>query len=82
MDSRLFQDALYDAELDLGAGARETCLGCHAPVAAATGDRGLHTKLAWEGVTCDYCHSVRDVSQGGPNPVANVEYTRARSSTA
>ena len=78
MDIRLFQDALHYAEVDLGAGARETCLGCHAPVAAATGDPGLHTKVAWEGVTCDYCHSIRDVSQGGPNPVANVEYTRAR----
>jgi hypothetical protein len=47
-------------------------------LAAARGDQGLRTKVAWEGVTCDYCHSVRDVSLGGPNPRTRVEYTRVR----
>ena len=78
VDSRVFQDALYYAERDLDAGAREMCLGCHAPLAAATSDPGLRTKVAWEGVTCDYCHSVRDVSLSGPNPRARMEYTRER----
>ena len=61
MESRVFQDALAMAESDFGAEGRRTCLGCHAPLAAQTGDGALTRKVSWEGVTCDYCHSVRDV---------------------
>jgi len=64
MESRLFQEALALAEGDFGPDARKTCLGCHAPIAVKTGDLRLEKKVSWEGVTCDYCHSVRDVSLG------------------
>ncbi|MBK5290278.1 MAG: hypothetical protein JJE04_01105, partial [Acidobacteriia bacterium] len=40
MESRLFQDVLEMAESEFGAGARKTCLGCHAPLAVLTGDLG------------------------------------------
>jgi len=62
MESRLFQEALAMAEADFGADGRNTCLGCHAPVAVKTGDLKLEKKVSWEGVTCDYCHSIREVS--------------------
>jgi hypothetical protein len=61
MESRLFQDALELAEADSGATARRTCLNCHAPLADKIGDLRLDKKVSWEGVTCDYCHSVREV---------------------
>ncbi len=75
MESRLFQDALDAAEADYGSGARKTCLGCHAPVAALTGDLALEKKVSWEGVTCDFCHSIRSVSMTGANPRADVKFT-------
>ena len=78
MDSRLFQDALYYTGADLGAAARRTCLGCHSPLAMMTGDPDLRTKVSWEGVTCDACHSIREVSMAGPNPQARLELTRVR----
>ncbi len=78
MDSRLFQDVLHYTEADLGSAARQTCLGCHSPLAAMTGDAGLRTKVSWEGVTCDVCHSIRQVSLAGPNPKARFELTRTR----
>src|SRR5215467_6843990 len=62
MESRLFQDALELAEADSGPEARRTCLGCHAPIAEKVGDLRLEKKVSWEGVTCDYCHSVREVA--------------------
>ncbi len=62
MDSRLFQDSLEVAEKDFGHDARRTCLGCHAPIALRTGDLALRNKVSWEGITCDYCHSIRGVS--------------------
>ena len=79
MESRLFQDALKLAEADFGVQARRNCLACHAPVALLTGDLELVRKASWEGVTCDYCHSMREVTTGGGNPKAKVEFTLVKS---
>ncbi len=79
MESRLFQDALKRAEADFGASARRTCLSCHSPIAVMTGDLNLVKKVSWEGVTCDYCHSIREVTLTGPNPKARVEFSLVKS---
>jgi hypothetical protein len=79
MESRLFQDALKLAESDFGVSARKTCLGCHSPIGVALGDLSLVKKVSWEGVTCDYCHSIREVTMKGPNPFARVEFSRLKS---
>ena len=74
MESRLFQDALEAAETESGAGVRKTCMGCHAPLAVASGDLQLERKVSWEGVTCDYCHSVREVNFERGVPQANLTF--------
>jgi len=74
MESRLFQDALELTEADFGQSGRKVCLGCHSPIGVQTGDFGLTRKVSWEGVTCDYCHSIREVSFDGPNPKAVVKF--------
>lgn len=79
VESRPFLDALALAERDAGPSARSTCLACHAPLAAATGDLALDRKASWEGVTCDYCHSVRSVSLDGPNPRAALDLSLTKS---
>ncbi|MFN8007809.1 MAG: multiheme c-type cytochrome [Terriglobia bacterium] len=79
MESRIFQDALELAETDFGATGRKTCLKCHSPVGVASGDWNLEKKISWEGVTCDYCHSVRQVSLTGANPKALVTFTLVKS---
>jgi len=79
MESPLFQDALDVAEGRFGAAARRTCLRCHAPVAVEKGDLNLRQKVSWEGVTCDYCHSIKDVSLGGPNPKAMLKFSIVKS---
>src|SRR5215831_19565504 len=79
MESRLFQDALELAEADSGPEARRTCLGCHAPIAEKTGDLGLDKKVSWEGVTCDYCHSVRKVSLAQGQPKLVVTFAPVKS---
>jgi hypothetical protein len=75
MESRLFQDVAEMAEADFGPAGRKVCLGCHSPVAAQIGDWGLTRKVSWEGVTCDYCHSIREVSFDGPNPKALLNFS-------
>jgi hypothetical protein len=79
VESRLFQDAMKMAEADFGASTRKTCLGCHSPIAVQIGDLKLIRKVSWEGVTCDYCHSIRSISLSGPNPRAQVEFSLVKS---
>lgn len=67
------------AEVDFGPTARKTCLSCHSPIAVQIGDLGLIKKVSWEGVTCDYCHSIREVSLTGTNPKARVEFSLVKS---
>jgi Cytochrome c554 and c-prime len=74
MESPIFQDALDAAVADFGAGARRTCLNCHSPIAVHTGDLTLQQKVSWEGVTCDYCHSIREVAEA-PVPKARLEFS-------
>lgn len=79
MESRLFQDALDAAETAMGSGVRKTCMGCHAPLAAYTGDLDLQKKVSWEGVTCEYCHSVRDVTIDNGKPQVKIEFNLVKS---
>jgi hypothetical protein len=79
MESRLFQDALELAEADFGAQSRKVCLSCHSPIAVMTGDLELVKKVSWEGVTCDYCHSIQDVTESSGNPKARVEFSLVKS---
>lgn len=74
MESRLFQDVLALAEADFGPAGRMVCLGCHSPIAARIGDLNLTRKVSWEGVTCDYCHSIRDVSFNEKGPKATLSF--------
>jgi len=79
MESRLFQDALKLAEEDFGSQSRRVCLSCHSPVGVQIDDLGLIKKVSWEGVTCDYCHSIREVTTAGANPKARVEFSLVKS---
>jgi hypothetical protein len=79
MESWLFQDALELTETDFGSAARRTCLRCHSPIGVAIGDLSLQKKVSWEGVTCDYCHSLRSVSLAESNPKAVVAFTLVKS---
>jgi len=79
MESRLFQDALKMASAEFGEAGRKTCLGCHSPVGVMVEDFSLVRKVSWEGITCDYCHSIRDVTTSGGNPKARVEFSEVKS---
>jgi len=79
MESRFFQDALADTESELGSAGRRICLGCHSPLALLTDDLTLRMKVSWEGVTCDYCHSMRRVTTLGGNPTATLQLSTVKS---
>jgi hypothetical protein len=73
MESPIFQEGLEMAAASLGVGSDKVCLACHAPLAALIQDASLRQKVSWEGITCDYCHSVRTVSLVNGNWKATVD---------
>jgi hypothetical protein len=75
MENRVFQDALELAMKDFGSSAQQACLKCHSPLGVHLGDFALEKKVSWEGVTCDYCHSVRSVDFDSENPKASVQFS-------
>ncbi len=74
MENLVFQDALAAAESRYGTQATRVCISCHAPLAVPASDLSFQRKATWEGVTCDYCHAVREVNFGGPNPRPRLEF--------
>ena len=74
-ESRLFEGALAAAERDFGEPARPLCLSCHSPLGVHLRDLSLQQKVSREGVTCDWCHSVRRVRFRGPNPAPVLEFS-------
>jgi hypothetical protein len=65
-DSSRFQALLRD--LRSKGSAEPVCLRCHAPAAVYTRDVNWERKVSWEGVTCDFCHSVRGISNDPARP--------------
>jgi hypothetical protein len=54
------------------------CLRCHAPALLHGQDTKWERKISWEGVTCDFCHSVRRVSADPKMPfVLDVGRTKS-----
>ncbi len=47
---------------------REFCIGCHAPTTLVTGDYDLILPITREGVTCDFCHTVKGVNLAEEDP--------------
>jgi len=59
-----FQGALGHVDLD----DQNGCLMCHAPTTVVTGDKEQAMSLTHEGVTCDFCHSLKDVDLSADVP--------------
>jgi hypothetical protein len=65
-DSPRFQQAFQKAKAE--AGRDPGCLTCHAPAAVYMQDTRWEKKTSWEGVTCDFCHSVQAIKPGTALP--------------
>ncbi|MGB7292273.1 MAG: multiheme c-type cytochrome [Thermodesulfobacteriota bacterium] len=47
---------------------RRFCLKCHAPTVRVTGDYNLTQPITKEGVTCDFCHTIKGVDLSKEEP--------------
>lgn len=61
VEDPIFRTSYYEAYTVSGGEAKFLCLKCHAPTTQLTKDFDLKDEISREGVTCDYCHSVKSV---------------------
>jgi hypothetical protein len=73
MEDPVFLASFRETESRLGKAGARTCIKCHAPMAEVSGDTELAHKTSWEGVSCDYCHSLVDVDVSGAVPKQKLE---------
>lgn len=62
IEDPIFQASYLQSYLITQGEAKYNCLRCHAPVALINNDYDLKNKITQEGVTCDFCHSVKKVN--------------------
>ena len=58
IDDPVFQGVFGQVEKEEN---RKFCLKCHAPTVRVTGDYSLSQSITKEGVTCDFCHTIKGV---------------------
>jgi hypothetical protein len=68
VDNHRFQDLFQRLKEKRTPNVDALCLQCHAPAALYMRDLGFEKKVSWEGVTCDFCHSVRSVQSQAARP--------------
>ncbi|MBF0171187.1 MAG: hypothetical protein HQK87_08890 [Nitrospinae bacterium] len=64
----IFVASYYEAHYRSGGKAEKLCLRCHAPTAAQTGATMLDDIPATDGISCDFCHSVKDLTGNPEKP--------------
>lgn len=58
-ENPVFRESYEEAAQVVGEVATRLCLRCHAPTIVLTGDYALAQEVTREGVTCDFCHSLK-----------------------
>ncbi|MEK6777885.1 MAG: multiheme c-type cytochrome [bacterium] len=61
MDDPIFESTYALAYTQTGGKAKKLCLRCHAPTVLLTKDFDQELEITREGITCDFCHAVKDV---------------------
>ncbi len=69
----VFQTAYQKAYLETKGEAKKYCLDCHAPTVRLTKDYDVELTITREGITCDFCHSISNVTINGSNVSAKLE---------
>lgn len=73
MEDPVFLDAYKGTLNSGGPTVARVCLGCHAPLGELVKDQDLKLKVTWEGVTCDFCHSIASVDTTTKTPKLVVD---------
>jgi hypothetical protein len=61
IEDPIFMASYLESYFNTGGQAKTNCLQCHAPVALVNDDYDLKKEVTKEGVSCDFCHSIKSV---------------------
>lgn len=78
LSNGVFQAAYRIAKKATSEERSQLCLNCHAPTVRETGDYGAEDAITNEGVTCDFCHSIRKVEFEQTNPRVDLNLGRTK----
>lgn len=62
IDDPIFKASYMESYFNTGGEAKFYCLRCHAPIALINNDYDLKQEITREGVSCDFCHSIKNVN--------------------
>jgi hypothetical protein len=62
IEDPIFKASFMEAYFNTAGEAKYNCLRCHAPVALINNDYDLKNEITKEGVSCDFCHSIKKVN--------------------
>jgi len=62
IEDPIFKASYMQSYLNTAGEAKFNCLRCHAPIALINNDYDLKKEITREGVSCDFCHSVKKVN--------------------
>lgn len=61
LEDPIFKASYMESYFNTAGEAKYNCLPCHAPVTRVNKDYDLKDEITKEGVTCDFCHSIKKV---------------------
>ncbi len=62
IEDPIFKASYMEAYLNTAGEAKFNCLRCHAPITLINKDFDLKNEITKEGVSCDFCHSIKKVN--------------------
>jgi hypothetical protein len=62
IEDPIFKASYMEAYFNTAGEAKFNCLRCHAPIALINNDYDLKKEITKEGVSCDFCHSVKKIN--------------------
>lgn len=76
--NHIFQAAYKRASESNGSEGARLCLQCHAPTVRHTKDYAVKEPITAEGITCDFCHSVKNVDLADENDPIRMDVGRTK----
>jgi hypothetical protein len=62
LEDPIFAASYMEAYMNTSGKAKFDCMPCHAPITLINGDYDLKEEITREGVTCNFCHSIKEVN--------------------
>jgi RNase P subunit RPR2 len=62
LEDPIFKASYMESYFNTAGEAKFNCLRCHAPIALINNDYDLKNEITKEGVSCDFCHTIKKVN--------------------